>query len=554
MPIASSIIRIEGTSIIFKTSPVVGLIALTGFTDNATSVMGASFTKTFRYSKDGITFSNWQPLISINITSISLVEKDTLIIEVNYTKVPADSLIDVTSLSFQTTEGTLNTPIEYFSNSLFSSYFDVNDLEALGWCINVLEKIYNKGLIPDYIERTSIEDFLSFWKSVAKFYSFYVKLARIYSKFYNDDSLIREFLTQRGLIVSPENTLMELQELLEKFYFEVAKRGTIRVMDGELLRLIHYKNTIDEYIWCLYRKHHFGWNLGNSSPLYRGLRINDSLNKVPWSLKHVSVADSTPYLNTASIITDGDKQVVAIRGGGSITISVGNAIRVDPRLDYQISFKIKLISGTFGCEAAGYNQGNATVNLKSKKTGSDQNTFFTGAKLSRSDRYLTVKMYLYNKDSGTSALNQNNIRQGQNLVSISTLTKLGLNINCSADANIYDVRFVPMITSYSRGFLQSVNLISLWLRNRNGDYNIPSLKQYIDKYLIPYNCHTKITTIDDYALTVSNSPIETFRWEGAGEYCRQVKWIGTAESCEVAITEWVPDEDTAYCEQINSIS
>lgn len=551
--IQASLIRTEGTSVIFKTNPTVGLIALVGFADDATGGGGLYFKKSFRYTTNGVIYSSWEDLTIDNILAIEVNQKDVFIIEVNYTRVPSTAPITVTDLTFEGTYDLEAIDSTYFDNSLFGRYFDIADIDSLNWHINVLEKIYAKGLIPNFIDRLddfgSPDDFLALWGSVTKLFSYYVVLAKKFSQFYDNEKLLREFLTQRGLIISPENTLSELQNFMMTYYFQMGRRGTNSVMENEVLRLIHSKIDTDEYMWCLYRKHHFGWNLGNSSPLYRGLRINDSLNKVPWSLKAVNLDEADTYTSGTITVDNSIDQKVVSLNAQQIGFIGPDAILIDPRLDYQISFKIKLTSGKFSLDAIGYDKDDNIINLKSKKTGANRNFFFSQSVLSRDDMYLTVKCYLYNKDSGISTHNKTNINQGNNLLSVSNLAKIGLTWSANEQAGLYDFRIVPMITEYSRGFIQTNNFISVWLLNRNGEYGIYDIKDYITKYLIPYNCHLKITEINNYALQVIDPPIETFYWLGAGEYCRKIVWIGTDPSCELINLIWVPDEDTAYCEQ-----
>ena len=75
--------------------------------------------------------------------------------------------------------------------------------------------------------------------------------------------------------------------MIIKFSHQIFNRGTNHINDkknegsqieGEILRLIQY-NDKDEYLFNLHKTEHFGWNLGNSSPLYRGLYLNDNLQK-----------------------------------------------------------------------------------------------------------------------------------------------------------------------------------------------------------------------------------------------------------------------------------
>lgn len=559
------VVRQEGTSLVLKTPPAIGILSLSSFIDDATPDVGPiQFVKTFRYSKNGVTFSDWLPLIIGNVTAISLNAKDVFVAEINYEKVEPSNTnyLDVDTITFTAVDAAPSVPGFYFSNSLFSRYFNSNDPEVLAWYINVLEKLYQRGLIPNFIDRKdplgSDQDFIDLWASVSRFFSYYVTLARTYARFYENETLLRDFLNQRGINTSPEDTLPQLQEILETYYFQLGQRGTLQIVkentgivaDGELLRLIHYKKDYDEFVFALHRKQHFGWNLGNSSPLHKGLRINDGLNKLPWSKGYVGFENSFPFLTgTTSVAVDGAGVSQLSLSPGTIGFGVSSKVKVDPRLDYQISFQIKLISGTFSLVAAGYNDAEVGANLLSRKTGGIQNAFLSNAVLSRDDKFVTVRCYLYNKDRGVFANDATNIKQGQNLLTTSLVNSIGLTLSASGQAIIKDFRMVPMQTLHSRGFLQVNNFISTWLENRNGDYKITDLENYISKYLIPYNCHIKVNDLSTYEYSINQDPADTLFWVGGGEYCRRVTWIGTGESCEIETLTWEPEESTAYCEQ-----
>jgi hypothetical protein len=561
--VSATVKRQEGNSLILRTNPTVGLIALTALTDNATpDTVDATFEKTFRYSTNGVVFSQWMPLILPNITGITLSEKKVFVAEINYTKHenPGANYLDVTEVQITATDGAPFDPKIYFDNSLFKRYFDSNDVDVLNWYVNVLEKLYDKGLLPNFLDRLDDfqkpDDFLALWGSVSKFFAFYVKLARVFSRFYENDDLIRDFLKQRGLNTSPEDTLEQLQKILETYYFEMAKRGTDRITsdgvspdpDGELLRLIHYQESIDEFLYLPYRKHHFGWNLGNSSPLHKGLRINDTLNKVPWSKGYVDMASAGPFLTGGTIITDGDNKVANFVGSGSISFT---GMKLDPRLDYEVTFRVKLNDGgNISLSLQGKDKDNNDVHFKSKNTGIVEDSFFENAVLSRSDKYLTIRVFIYNQNQVASINDSTNIRQGQNLIAPTTLVKSGLTLSVVGGAEIFDFRILPMQTEYSRGFIQTNHFISAWIINRNGEFSIPQLTDYIRRYLINYDSHIKLTNIGDRLFSIMQEPIDTLYWVGAGEYCQKVVWIGSDPSCELIDDFiWVPEEETSYCEQ-----
>lgn len=554
--------RIESRSIYLKSNPIVGLLALTGFVDDSNDPIGARvFQKTFRYTTNGVTYSEWLPLTLQAITSIQVDPTDVFILQISYLKdePTGDSLLDVTEATLAVNQSLPDDPV-YFKNSLFAKHFGFNNTEVLNWYVNVLEKMYEKGLIPSYIER-NVTDYLAVWGSVCRFFAFYVQYARTFATFYNKRDLIEDFIQQRGLNISPEDTLLDCQFILETFHHQYAKRGTVGILDdkeqgtsvsGELRRLIH-KKVFDEFIFCLYEPHHFGWNLRNSSPLYRGLRNVPNINKVQWSFGELSMSQCLPFVTSgvASLVVEEGKDVLRLTNGTLIS-SESDKTFFDPKLDYEISFRIKIESSTtFVLTAFAWDKANDLISFKSRKDDADTTTIISNGKLNRIGEWIEVRAYVYNENRPVFNSDATNIKQGNNLKSPVDLQTAQFALSIDGTAEIKDFKIAPIMTEYSRGFVQVQNFISLWLKNRNLTYSKRELEDYIKKYLVPYNSHLKLTNIGDYLYQVGEEAPDTTFWIGAGEYCQKVAWIGIDPTCEIEELIWVPDEDTSYCEQTN---
>lgn len=567
MNITSQQIQVKGLSLIYRTNPTIGLLVLTGFIDNATD---GDFEKIFRYTVDGVNYTEWQSLNVENIQKVGIETEKVFIAEINYRRINLEAIAPTITLT--ATPGEIDdTKNFYFSRSLFARYFEIGDSEALSWWINILEKINDVGLIPNYIEKEvngSNADFIATFGAIAKVFSYYVRLAKCFSKFYDNEKLLRDFLTQRGLILSPEDTLEALLIYLETYYTQMSKRGTERITEsiedgvatnGELLRLIHYQPQ-DEFMFLPYRKHKFGWNLRNSSPLYRGLRSNTILNKIPWS-KRESVTDVRieDYLIDGAYFNEGDATIATPSNGGVETTSDLGLIKVDSRLDYIFTFKIKLASThVFDFNIAGYDSNGVSVSNTSRKTGNNTNNFVVDAIMSRDDKFIEVRCILYNSERTTFINDTLNIKQGHNIIMHPNLASIVFQIKVrsknaeeeSSDTSfIKDVTLIPLMTTYSRGFVQVNNFISSWIVNRNNESHLIQLQDVVRRYLIPYDTHIKLTNIGDVLYQGIDEDIDTTYWIGAGEYCRKVVWIGTDPACELQTLIWIPDEDTAICEQ-----
>lgn len=550
----------EGRSIYIKSNPVVGLLALTSLVDDNNGPQGpADFIKTFRYSINGVQYSNWIPLTTPNVIAITPNPTKPFIIEVAYFKNEAVgvSVLDVNNVTI-TADDQFDQETPFFDNSLFKKYFNANSTEVLNWYVNVLEKLWEKGLIPNYLVRDASDpdDFLALWSAVTRFFAYYVSYARTFSTFYNNYDLLTDFLQQRGLNVSPENSLPELQWMLQTFYYQMSIRGTNNIIKeggdegtGELKRLIHYKKLLDEFLWVLYKPENFGWCLGHSSPLYKGLRVNDSLNKASWSPGYTTMEGSSSYTSGGSISEVIDEGNLVLSFSAGILSATG--IKMDPNVDYELSFQVKMPSTTkMNFSITGHDEFGNLINLISRKTGSTTGAFLTDAVISRdNDKYVTVRCYLYNQDRPQFVSDSTNIRQGQNIISISTLSDILFRLSFDGSAKVFDFKILPVQTDYSRGLIQVKNFISTWLINRNKVYSTKELEDYISRYLIPYNAHIRITNIGDYLYIAPEEPIDSTFWVGAGEYCQKLVWVGIDPSCEVSNLIWVPEEETAFCEQ-----
>src|ERR1700744_3817776 len=332
MDIQATDIRIEGNTVYITADPAIGVLALTAFTDNSAGVDGTHyFVKNFRYSSNGVTWSAWQPLTVPNITAITVAVTDTLVIELSYLKVQplGDDVLSISEATISSNQETIENG-QYFQGSIFSQFFNATDVSVLKWYVSVLEKLYQKGLIPSFIERLNEfglpDDFVDFWKSICKFFAYFVMYARAYQNFPQNSYLLSEYLEERGLTTSINNTLTELQYLMQNYNRQIFNRGTIHIIDkimnnalvdGELLRLIYYNDSLDEFLFNLYKTQHFGWNLGNSSPLHRGLYLNDNLNKSYETGRNVNDITKYPTVGTVAKVTDGNKTVLQLTGSGS---------------------------------------------------------------------------------------------------------------------------------------------------------------------------------------------------------------------------------------------
>lgn len=551
-------IKTEGNSIIITSYPITGVLALVGLTE---VIQGQDAThsviKTFRYTIDGVSYSEWLPLTVSNLTSLNLEAHHIVKFELNYFKqqpLGSDQLT-VQQVDINYTQTTDNHDNTIFNKTIFYQFFESNHTDVLNWYINVLNKLYKKGLIPDYLDRNiggDDSDFLQFWSSIAKFFAYYVIYARRFQNFHQSESLLFEFLEQRGMYISDSTTLDQMNELMNDYNAEIAKRGTINIVnqqedgyevDGELLRLLYYRRKNDEFLFNPRLPQHIGWSLGNSSPLNRDMLLNENLNKFAKLITNGQIN------GIDSVIQEDGRAVAVFQPGSSFTHTI--ALKVDGRLDYQLFFETQT-AGEITVSVAATDSNNMTVQTYSQRDGAPESYFLKNTPLYRSDRFLPVKLLLHNYFKPTFTGDTTEIHQGQNLrmhketvwveITISSTDLLHIDLNT--------LRFVLLKTRYSHGLIQTNNVVDMLAINNNDKFTFTHLYNRITRYLIPYSSHLIITNINDFG-NIDNAiqiPIKTTKWIGGQGYCETVGWRGIEPFCEKRVTKWIPEEETSYCE------
>jgi len=122
-------IRYEGNSIFITSYPTVGVLALTSFMEDVDGVDGThTFQKSFRYTIDGVHFSEWFTLNSINLTSLSLEPHQIVQFEFQYLKQQplGDNQLQFNSLEVEFDK---ESPAAQtmFDKSIFKRFFETDD-------------------------------------------------------------------------------------------------------------------------------------------------------------------------------------------------------------------------------------------------------------------------------------------------------------------------------------------------------------------------------------------------------------------------------------------
>lgn len=512
--------------------PIIGLIALTGFIDQTQGENSDRFfLKEFRYSTDGFNWSQWKELTIINVAAVQVTPINTFYVEYKYSR--KGTLISGT-LAFDNVE--LQGEVQdipcgkIFDQSVFAQLINCHQLDVLQWCINVLEKLYSRGIVPNYIERSKgastldeDADYLTFWRTVSCFFALFVIYARQFENISSNETLLLEYVLERGIFLCSNADTSSLNHFREYYYDEIRRRGTVLIakpagygnltVNGELLRLICWQD-YDELIFALLEPQKIGWNVGNSSPLYKGIEDISMMVKGYELSRNVVDLDNygltnESYCNAMIDGDGGDRSVLTISDvpAGEISGIFEREMTINPYLDYEISFLIKQVdldeNLTVKILAKDF-LGNSKL-LRIYPNGSLSNVCCERIQMLRNDIYYQVRFFIYGLWTNSQKESLPNIHQGNHLrITDTSIIKLipqiyldnTLGVTSSGLTMLWDVKFRPLRTpgieengkkGYSLGFIHSNNFIEMYALNRNVLQENKKVEQIVRDYLIPYD-------------------------------------------------------------------
>ncbi len=540
-----------GDVIVSRSSVLTGIVSISNFSDTIVGETATRFfTKSFRYSLDGGLNFNVEGYISLvpsNLVNIATDPSYDIVFEYRYERSGTDNsgTISVTNISLiTTTQPYVGGPV--FNSSVFSFFANSwNDVGIVGWKNNVLEKLYNPGILPVYMTRNQNQnvnqedrDFIDFWRTVSHYFSLLVYYSREFETYRDNIQLLIEYLTQRGMYVCENMTLLDLQYIQENFWDEMRHRGTVLVskskgyivnggapkpVDGELLRTLCYNSNCDEFLFGISENNSIGWMIDEWSPLWQGLTHQLQFNKIYEESVEVNDLSRYPRINPAniSIVNDpliGDVMLisgVAANSSSGIGI-VANAYdedfatNVDTGLTYELSFMIRVSDTGNGAPRLtvrinAYSENGAVTQL-SETTGpgfNPGNMSLNRVTLNDDGIYYKVSVLIHpitsvylsdNEYSRTSILEGNNfIFNSPNSCKVipSVILDNTSESTISGEMRIYGFEFRPAFTEYSTGFINTANLLQTWMKNNQRAFTETQVENIMETYLLPYQVTQK---------------------------------------------------------------
>jgi len=495
---------------------------------------GIVYTVKFRYSFDAVRFTEWDDIS--NFVSITVGKKDDFIIEFQMGRSGTDTT-DVFTGGSVDLQGSYTQSYFDVWNFLQGTIFEEITYDDPNWnelWINLLRKLYNRNIIPEYITRGDEEiddtDYITYWKTIAMFFALVGELGRRKIEGLTEDpDYLIEYLTQKGLFFcnSCADCLEELVYILYNIYDEFRQRGTVNISlpasspklsDGEMLRMICWETT-DEMLFEYVPRHLSGWTMNRSSPIYRGKTGHIQLNKAPENTQ--DFVDLTKFVlsNNLILAQDGTKNVAELASGGVLSFYT----KVDPTIGYEITFWAKFSAANTNMLTV---SANAFIDTVSRPlptvSGGDANVILDNVSMPNNSVYYFVRCIVYAKNTDLSSEDGvTELGQGENLVfGTYDTNKLQFLISNTGSSgtfiNIWDLKVVPLNLPAPTVFVNSYNILNTFLNNRNSSLTIIDFEERMRRYLTPYNT----VYCPFYSLQSQFNP-DAFLLQNSGSYLLQ---------------------------------
>ncbi len=473
------------------------------------------FKKEFRYSSNGITYSDWQTISNSSLSSVLLKENGFIDVEFRYTVVGNEGCpLGFVMCSVKASHTKPEIPTE-FKESFLNSQVRIDEQDSLYWAINVLKKVYEKGIVPDFIDRT--EDYIDFFFAITHWFSLIVNYARGVVKIEESQSLLEEYLLQRDLIIPKGGSLFDLTNTMENVFSFFRKRGTSLKGNSEIRALLGG----DIYIQSLIEEHKRGFHVGRSSLLYRG--TEGMINPILAYEGRIGVKYPEYYPIPSNVVVFPDYIRISSGLGSDYGYTVfdhtEDPIEIDPRLDYLVEFRFKV--NTYGYDPLAFKffvdcaNEEWDIGFVEAVDGTQSNHFIDedDFEFRKMDTYnLRAVIFNYEKEYLPIEEAITNIGFGKNLKFKQGAKYIYFGATIATEGldqgwfELYEFKLRPLMLDRPLGFVSISNPITLWLEEKNQELSRAEVVDKMIEKFIPYNSTLFPIWIDE-AIESEKSPL-----------------------------------------------
>lgn len=515
-----------------SSSPLIGLKSISEVSEVLVGEDESNyFQKAFKYTVDGVNWSEFQELSTVNLQNISNIKKNHFFnVEYRYVRVgESANPIYFVNVSLIGEYEDQPQPDSYTQTS-YNKFFPFFNIPSINWSLNVLEKIVKKGIVPGYIVRNENnnwddEDYINLWWVIIYMNALTVTYNNIFTEILYRPELLRDFLQQNKIITGPEKDLGELYYLANYKWDEILRRGGLSILDkqrvlpdnyinvsvqGELLRLIGWSEE-DEFIFNKINVP--GWYINLTSPMFDQAQPYVNLVKGYENTKSIEDLSKYPvYGATPTLVSDtvgeSDMQVMRLAPqyivfeGSTLTDPCGfngdlsKSVVISPYFNYEISFKIKKETLDHSDIYFGVNgfdfYGNSVNFIKLSDFNQTTNLFSDNLVIEQINKYYHFSAIIFSLNEVEERESKINTGEGDNLrflnSSIRRISPLII-YNSKSPVRIADFK-IRMYSHLPQISLDMQNTSSMYYRQRNPQYTNQEVERRVERDLIPFN--TKI--------------------------------------------------------------
>lgn len=425
--------------------------------------INSGFSRYCSYTVDGVNWSNWEEMTNEMLSKINVKNNFPFSIKFKYIRTGnGNGNAKLYSISLDIDYLPLSVPT-FYSQTFYSKFFPFINIGSISWSTNLIEKIFKKGFVPDFIKRGENinwedENYLNFWFPIIYFLSFPYVWDLYLKDFHFNKNLLRKYLEQRGLVLSKDSDLLELNLILKFQYEEIFKRGgrdifNKNIISGEFLRLINQSDQLLSTMGII-SSSESGLIVGENYLTYEKNLYSDFL--IPFDFNLINPV----YIISGNFTEEGKTYKSYKINTNNLEVFSGlesESKFISPDCNYLISFKVKG-SGKLNFGVIVKNSNEEIVDcFNSEIENNIENNFLTDYEFN-SLNGLFVEGVLLNNESpvqepASKYLNLNYLRLNEDAYKVSFF----ISVASESEIILYDISVQLIPTNYNHSYLLPVS-------------------------------------------------------------------------------------------------
>lgn len=505
------------TLILKSENPTIGVVKILSLEIESTEGEGFFLEKTFRYTLDGLNWSDWYSLSEEVLKSIDIKRNHFFDIEYKFVCRKELGSKEFNFPEFKSVglifEYEIPEEPKIYKDHFFRKYFSFYNHNSIEWSLNLLKKIYKLGILPKFIERRdnknwSDSDFIDFWWSFIYPLALRLNYNEVYKSLLWYPELLKKYLEQKGIFLGSGTGLGECVYLMSYSYDEISRRGSLSILEnkrilpkefsnitirGELVRLIDKKDT-DEFLASIIYPEENGWIVGKTCPLFSETNFYKGYIKGYEFTEEVQDIGKYPLFDLFKYEVERfeGKQVIHFVTSGGIgsrdmKIDLSKLLNINSTFNYEVSLKFRTNSKRVSIIAGSKARDIIGKEIEDPFVGGGNISIEKVLNVETINDEETISFIVLGKDEE----NFNNFLQFKKGLDPKYLDPfISLEGDAGSDFYIWDIKV--RLLDKKPIFVSSSNEMFLYLKNNNYLYTLEELREIIQSYLLPFSVNLNL--------------------------------------------------------------